>query len=466
MKSGFHFPHFHLHRRTATQTPAVSTPAKDWKSEATDEFESKDLSRMTPILEEFLSKGIEDVKVQAIAASEYKYRASLVADAAEELVSILDQKAQEHRVAVTQRTDELPCEDSMETEIFLEMMRESEQCLQSDLSQAKSTLESARKCAHVASIGVEKAGVLFSPGNMMGIAQRDILGDRGVKNINVNGRDLIKSQDSGSGAGTEIGGLLLSYTYNTAKGVMQRTEPSVSLCWTSTRQADGSYLNAIQVKNILLSVRDLIEVKINGYVIPNCTSIEDIQAFLSVKEHFQKVMGSVLALRILNAALPDGTTYDRGCDLFHEMLEKNPKAAEIFLLRTCLIEQRMPNAVTNALGMLGTSGASSKFIWSMKDENYSVMVTKSTQAAARASIPAVDSQEFTELIQNFRINLSLSCDVKAASLDPRHYGPHGLDWHQTGFMRYSFDVSPCNEVRVTEIILICQDGQMKAYSGH
>lgn len=188
----------------------------------------------------------------------------------------------------------------------------------------------------------ESSRGVFDPANVLPAAQLDLVGDR-VADITVNGRPIIKETSPGT---IKVEGIFLSY--EKANGV-KVSKPNLEVIRQNPpidpeTGIQGRYTCA--VTNVALPA-GATNVRINGYLIPNCSSNADIEGFLT--ENFNQVLGRALALRILNGLLPASQAFAHADEIFQILSMQENLAGNAFLSRMQMLHQSIANAGTQMM---------------------------------------------------------------------------------------------------------------------
>lgn len=300
----------------------------------------------------------------------------------------------------------------------------------------------------------------FDPCDLVPDAQKDILGERGACEISVNETPLIKVVNHTTGEQSlDFSGFLVAYKRLDTTGREKLVlNSNVSIRKTSFTNPDGGHVEIVTCRNYRLHP-EAKDVSINGYPLENCSDPESFTKFFENRNNLKKALANALSMRILNEMLPIGAAYDVCQTLFLDMKKHNPKASAVFLQRTQLIQQRLGNALADALtkaieqNLQGCQGL-------IKIENASYSVNTSNPfAKVGAPVPDVASEEFIRFLREAEIDISLSAEVYAGLLDQRT--GWAAPYQKVGTAKYSCSIDSEGFPHISNVTLVNLDGSSR-----
>lgn len=309
-------------------------------------------------------------------------------------------------------------------------------------------------------IGLKKEALpeAFDPHKLVPEAQRDILGERGVSEISVNKTPLIKLVKHTTGESSlDFSGFFVAYK---KPGIEPGSEKlvlnsNVSIRKTSFTNQDGLVVEIVSCRNYHLHP-EATEVFINGYPLENGSDTAAFAKFFENRDNLKNALANALSMRILNEMLPVGAAYDIGQTLFLDMQKYNPEASAVFLQRTQLIQQRLGNALADALGLSINQHLPQGQTGLIKVENDSYSITTSNPfVKVGAPVPDVASQEFTHLLREAEINISLSAEVYIGLID--QCTGWAAPYQKVGTAKYSCSIDHEGFPHITDVTLNSDD---------
>lgn len=258
---------------------------------------------------------------------------------------------------------------------------------------------------------VESQQGVFHPTNVLPAAQQDLVGDR-IADIVVNGRPIIEETSPDT---VKVAGIFLSYEKANGAKV---SKPNLNV----TRQnppidpetgVQGRYTCTITDYDLPSGATD---VRINGYLIPNCSSNADIEGFLT--DNFNQVLGRALALRILNGLLPASQAFDCADKIFYILCMQDGLAGNAFLNRMQLLHQSIANAGTQMMNKMFQGIAQTDPI--VTCESYSLNIEASCR---RETVQGIDFSSARQLIDAICSGqITVNCQARLLCLPELKFG--------------------------------------------